>query len=197
MFIWHHHGYSGLMESKDKILSEKKRLKSLGHTLKIITTVREILPFCTSRINYLKNECGFRDLTKETYLTNNMHFNIQTKYFMYNIFGEHLHEHKEKHIVEKVNKVDKNDILNLSSVIDLFIETKNINIFKEKFLIFLKLNIDYYKKNLNKGRTKNSRKITFDNCIETILNNNLLDNFLINHYKNTKYMDINHFFTFF
>ena len=78
----HHHGYHGLMHYKNLLIKRKKELKSNGHDLKIFTTIRDIVSFNNSRINYLINKGIWRG-NINNFLTNNIHYNIQTKYLFF------------------------------------------------------------------------------------------------------------------
>lgn len=174
IFVHHHHGYRGLMEYKDKLLEIKETLESNGHTMKIITTIRDIVSFNNSRLNY-----GIRlgyQRTKEDFLYADEMFNHQTKYLFY---GQ---------LILQQNKPDitKKQIDDLEKLIDIFIETKNITTFMDT--LTNKLNISYnstHKKNVTK------HKITLDNRKPILLKNNYLDAYLLEKYITKKSQQFN------
>lgn len=174
IFVHHHHGYRGLMEYKDKLLEIKEILESNGHIMKIITTIRDVVSFNNSRLNY-----GIRlgyQRTKEDFLNADEMFNHQTKYLFY---GQLILQQDKPNITKK-------QIDDLDKLIDIFIETKNISSFMDTLAD--KLNISYnstYKKNVTK------HKITLDNRKPKLLKNNYLDAYLLEKYITKKSQQFN------
>jgi len=169
IFILHHHGYKGLMYFKDTLINKKKELEYAGHSIKIITTIRDVLSFNNSRFNYIKDKCGWNG-DKNDYLNNNKHHNIQTKYFFYN--------HPRYH--NYINKLSHDNILDISNLVDIFVETKNLSHFI--YLMSKMLNIEY---NYNNRENVNKHSSNFNDTQKELFNNNDLDDFLYNKYKNT------------
>ena len=162
------------MEYKDKLLEIKETLESNGHTMKIITTIRDVVSFNNSRLNY-----GIRlgyQRTKEDFLNANEMFNHQTKYLFY---GQLILQ-QDKPLLRK-KQID-----NLDKLIDIFIETKNISSFMDT--LANKLDISYnstYKQNVTK------HKITLDNRKPKLLKNNYLDAYLLEKYITKKSQQFN------
>lgn len=52
----------------------------MGHTFTLFTTFRNVLSFNLSRINYLK-QIGYH-LDKKTFLNQDTHYNVQSKYLV-------------------------------------------------------------------------------------------------------------------
>jgi hypothetical protein len=174
IFIHHHHGYRGLMNYKDILLNIKQTLETKGHSMKIFTTIRDVVSFNNSRLNY-----GIRlgyQRTKEDFLNSNAMFNHQTKYLFY---GQLILQQNKPNITKK-------QIDDLEKLIDIFIETKNITSFMDT--LTNKLNISYnstHKKNVTK------HKITLDNRKPTLLKNNYLDAYLLEKYITEKSQQFN------
>lgn len=181
IFIRHHHGYYGLMHYANILIEKKKELEKNGHTLKIFTTIRDVLSFNNSRFNYIKDRCGWRG-TKSDFLTNEKHYNVQTKYLFFCHHGEWP---KGEITIDVINKtLTCNNVIKLSEVVDIFIETKNIDIFMDTMSKSFNLKYSKSKKNRNK------HSITFNDKAKELLNNNKFDCFLLKTYMNDK----NHIF---
>ena len=117
----------------ENILNKKKELQENG-PMKIFTTIRNVLSFHNSRINYIK-KFGF-NCHKYTYYKNELNNNIQSKYFF---FGFPRNKITPEEIKEKVTKTN---ILKISNVVDFFIETKNVTKFIETMCKHLNVNYD-------------------------------------------------------
>ena len=146
---------------------------------KIFTTIRDVLSFNNSRLNYIRDKCRYY-LNKSDFLENQTHWNIQTKYFFFCHHGEWP---KGKITIDIINhKLNYNNILKLSDVVDIFIETKNLN----NFIVTMSeyFNLNYDSKSMRKNTNKHS--IIFNDNTEELLNNNKFDCFLLKTYKNDK-----------
>ena len=183
IFIHHHHGYYGLMHYENILIEKKKELEINGHTLKIFTTIRDVLSFNNSRLNYLKDKCGWGG-NKINFLENHIHWNVQTKYFFFCQHGEWPNDEITIDMIN--NKLTTNNILKLTDVVDIFIESKNLNKFIDT--MSKKFNLNY---NSNKMDNVNEHSMTFNDNSEEILNNNIFDCFLLKTYMNDKNHEFN------
>ena len=188
IFIHHHHGYHGLMMYKEYLMKRKEELKGRGHSMKILTTIRDVLPLNNSRINYLLTSASAHDAhgrrwtgNLTDFLTDERHFNIQTKYLFDCWHGEW-----------DVNKgIREKDIDTLSEVIDLFINTSNLSHFIKLFSEHLNLVYDYDNK-----RNTTVHNIDFNGHVSELMNNNKLDCYLLAKYSNVNFQsEANAFFT--
>jgi hypothetical protein len=183
IFIHHHHGYYGLMHYENILIEKKKELEINGHTLKIFTTIRDVLSFNNSRLNFIKDKCGWKG-NKSDFLTNQRNWNVQAKYFFFCHHGENPRGEITIDVIN--NKLTENNILKLSDVVDIFIETKNVTNFIDNMSKHFNLNYNSKKqKNINKHSI-----ILDDNC-EELLNNNNFDCFLLKTYMNDKNHEFN------
>ncbi len=82
--IHHHHGYCGIGQIYNKILVEKKKAIDLGNKIYFFTCIREPISFHISRLNFLKNSCGMKDITFHEICKNKKNHNLMSKYFMRN-----------------------------------------------------------------------------------------------------------------
>ena len=58
-FIHHHHGYPGLNEVYKALKRAKTKVQEDSlNKFYLFTSVREVLSFITSRVNYLRNHCN-------------------------------------------------------------------------------------------------------------------------------------------
>lgn len=178
IFIHHHHGYYGLMHYKNIIIMKKKELKNNGHIMKIFTTIRDVLSFNNSRLNYIKDKCRWKG-NKFDYLTNQIHFNCQTKYFFFCHHGPNPRGEITIDIIN--NTLTENNIHKISDVIDIFIETKNLNKFIDTMSKYFNLNY-----NSKSKQNVNEHSITLNDCKIKLLNNNKFDCFLLKTYMNDK-----------
>jgi len=166
VYIHHHLGYQGLLQSKEELINQKNKLKLEGHTLFILTVIRDTISYNTSFINFL-HKWNFK-VTKTEYLNNDIFNNIQTNFLFYNL-PTHYNNNKKQII--------KEDLYLLSDLIDYIINLEDL----DKFIIFLykEFNINqdptYFGKKFNIG----NNKITFDDSQKIILSKNWLDNNLI------------------
>lgn len=171
IFIHHHHGYHGIMHYKDILIKRKQELESIGSTMTIFTTVREIMSFNNSRFNYLIDECNWEG-DKQDFLTDEMHFNVQSKYFFFSHHGEWP---QGDVTIEDVNdKLTEENILSLKSVIDIFVETKDLSRFMKDMCETL--NIHY---NVEERKNINKHSITFNDVYEQLRDVNSYDYFLL------------------
>ena len=178
IFIHHHHGYHGLMHYENILIEKKKELEINGHTLKIFTTIRDILSFNNSRLNYIKYICGWHG-NKSDFLENQEHFNIQTKYFFFCHHGEYPRGEITIDIIN--NKLTENNIKKISEVVDIFIETKNVSKLIDTMSKYFSLNYD------SESRVNtNKHLIIFNDNAEELLNNNKFDSFLLKTFVNNK-----------
>lgn len=176
IFIHHHHGYYGLMHYENILIEKKRELEINGHKMIIFTTIRDVLSFNNSRVNFMKK-------TKSDFLTNQIHWNCQTKYFY---FCHHGPNPKGEITIDVINnELTEGNILRLSNVIDIFIETKNLTKFIDTMSKYFNLNYDSSKR---KNECKYS--IDFEDNYDELLNNNKFDCFLLKTFKN----DENHKF---
>ena len=178
IFIHHHHGYYGLIHYENILIKKKKELEINGHTIKIFTTIRDVLSFNNSRFNYIKDKCGYKG-NKYDYLKNKNYWNVQTKYFF---FCHHGPNPRGKITIDVINKeLTENNILRLSNIVDIFIETKNLSKFIDTMSKYFNLNY-----NSKSKKNTNKHSIILNDNAEEILNNNKLDCFLLKTYMNDK-----------
>lgn len=178
IFIHHHHGYYGLMKYENILNKKKKELKEKGHTIKIFTTIRDILSFNNSRINF-SNKLGFNS-QKHKYLKNENNLNIQSKYFFFGLPRNKISSEEMK------EKLTKTNILKISDVVDFFVETKNVTKF-----IDIMCNYFNVKYNLKIKKNTTKHEIIFDDIQEKLFSLNELDCFLFKKYKNQDNVEFN------
>jgi hypothetical protein len=178
IFIRHHHGYYGLMHYENILIEKKKELELNGHTIKIFTTIRGVLSFNNSRLNYIKDKCGWKG-NKSDFLEKQIHWNVQTKYLFFCHHGERPRGKITTDIIN--NKLTINNILKLSDVVDIFIETKNVSKFIDTMSKYFNLNY-----NSKSQKNKNKHSIILNDNSEELLNNNKFDCFLLKTYMNDK-----------
>ena len=53
IFIHHHHSYEAIMVYQNILIKKKKELEDKGHTFIIFSSVRDVLAFNNSRINFI------------------------------------------------------------------------------------------------------------------------------------------------
>ena len=174
IFIHHHHGYHGLMHYENILIEKKKELKINGHTLKIFTTIRDVLSHSNSLLNYMKkleiNVDKSEFLGKDPKYTN-----IQSKYFFFCL---------NKNVISNEvinNKLAENNIKKISEVVDIFIETKNVSKLIDTMSKYFSLNYDSESR-----KNTNEHLIIFNDNAEQLLNNNKLDSFLLKTFGNNK-----------
>ena len=186
IFIHHHHGYRGLMHYKAYLIRKKKELASHGHTMKIFTTIREVLPFNNSRLNYLRNTGRWSGTTTD-FLTNEIHFNTQTKYLFFCWHGEwpcaegmgSTSGRPKAITIDVVNReLHEQNIDQLSELIDLFVEISHLSEFIKALSVYFKTPYDYTKKS-----NTTLHRLKFSN-IPQLLHNNKLDCYLLETYRN-------------
>ena len=178
IFIHHHHGYYGLMHYENILIEKKKELEIEGHTIKILTTIRDVLSFNNSRFNYIKDKCGYEG-NKSDFLTNQNYWNVQTKYFF---FCHHGPNPRGEITIDVINnELTENNILRLSNIVDIFIETKNLSKFIDTMSKYFNLNY-----NSKSKKNTNNHSITLNDNSEELLNNNKFDCFLLKTYMNDK-----------
>lgn len=148
-FIHHHHGYEGLVESAALLRRSKEELLARGHDMRIFTTIRDVVDFNTSRLNYLRQRQGLA-LTQKDFLENEVHFNVQTKYFLKNWFGEWSHLQIPRNVARA--KLDE-----LAEIVDLFVDVSKLTEFLRTFSAFL--DVHDYKCHVKKN--KSERILTF------------------------------------
>lgn len=171
------------MHYENILVEKKKELEKNGHTIKIFTTIRDILSFNNSKINFIKDKCGWGGC-KSDFLNDQTYFNSQTKYFF---FCHHGSSPKGEITLDVINsKLTEKDILKISNVVDIFIETKNLTKFINTMSKYFNINYNSKsKKNTNKHR------ISFDDNYEQLLSNNKHDCFLLETYKNDENHEFN------
>jgi len=173
IFIHHHHGYHGLAKYKDYLVKKKIELSNSGHTMKIFTTIRDIVQFNNSRINYLINTDRWVG-TVHDFLKNKIHFNIQTKYLLNNWHGEWSYKNQE---------ITLQNIDELNEVIDLFLNISQLSKFLKAFSDYFNLNYDDYDTKSN----NTTHHISFSKHYAQLLRNNDLDCYLLEKYSNDNY----------
>lgn len=177
IFIHHHHGYYGLMHYENILIEKKRELEINGHKMIIFTTIRDVLSFNNSRVNYMKK-------TKSDFLTNQIHWNCQTKYFY---FCHHGPNPKGEITIDVINnELTEGNILRLSNVIDIFIETKNLTKFIDTMSKYFNLNYDS-----SKRKNVCEHSINFEDNYVQLLNNNKFDCFLLKTFKNDENHEFN------
>ena len=166
MIIHHHHGFVSIVNFKEELLKFKKKIENKGGRVFVFTVVREPISYVTSRMNYLTN-----DLNTDNFEKKDMFFekniDVQSKYLLHNIVGEHPHGKKIQ--------VTKTDIINCLSLFDKVYLTENLNDIHADLKKIINSNIpwDYRKKNVSK-----KTMVFNDEEKEIILEKNKLDNFL-------------------
>jgi hypothetical protein len=176
IFIHHHHGYYGLMHYDEFLIKKKKELLHNGHTMKIFSTIRNVLSFNNSRLNYLKDKCGWKG-SKNDFLTNEIHWNIQSKYFFFSHHGANLKGNVTSDIVNK--KLTKENILKIGNVVDMFIDVNDVSNFIDTMTKIFKLKYDS-----NIIKNKNKHTITLHNERRQLFKLNKYDCLLYNNYSN-------------
>ena len=156
VYIHHHLGYQGLLQSKEELNIHKEKLKSEGHSIMIITIIRETISYNTSFINLL-HKWKF-NVTKTEYLNNSVFNNIQTNFLFYNLPTHYGNSKKE---------INKQDLYSISDVVDYIINLDNLDGFISGLYNKFKLIQDkqFNKKKFNVG----NKKITFDDSRQIIL----------------------------
>ena len=178
IFIYHHHGFNGLMHYKNFLIKKKNELESKGHKLIIFSTFRDVLSFNNSRFNFLKDKY-LSELTKEDFLAKEIHFNIQIKYFNFCHHGEWP---KGKITLDKINKqISKSNIADIIRVVDIFIETNQLSKFFSNIAKSFDLKFDTEKK-IN----SNKHSVKFDDCKTELIKKNKLDQLLFQELKSNK-----------
>ena len=129
-------------------------------------------------MNYIKDKCGWKG-NKSDFLENQIHWNVQTKYFFFCHNGEWPRGEITIDIIN--NKLTINNILKLSDVVDIFIEIKNVSKFIDTMSKYFNLNY-----NSKSQKNKNKHSIIFNDNSEELLNNNKFDCFLLKTYMNDK-----------
>lgn len=133
-------------------------------------------------INFIKDCCGWKG-NKLDILENELHWNVQTKYFF---FCHHGQWPRGEITIDIINsKLTYNNILKLSDLVDIFIETKNLNNFIATMSKYFNLEYISFKENTNK------HSITFNDDTEKLLTNNKFDCFLLKTYMNDKNHEFN------
>ena len=194
IFIHHHHGYHGLMHYKEYLARKKQELANDGHTMKIFTTIRDVVEFNNSRLNYIRNKWGWSG-NRIDFLTDDTHFNIQTKYLFFCWHGEWPKELEEgtetaKVVVDGIRKLNRECIDELSDVIDLFVNTCNLTAFIKAMSRHLRVRYDdFTRKNASRHFIK------FDDRRSDLLKNNKLDCYMLGQYGNKNFeSEVNKFF---
>jgi len=85
VLIHHHHGYPGINEIRKEIQEAREAIAKKGGEMVVITIVREIIAYQTSRVNYSIKKG--RNLSFEKVINNQDNHNWMTKYLMRNIIG--------------------------------------------------------------------------------------------------------------
>ena len=181
IFIHHHHGYYGLMYYENILIEKKKILEINGHTMKIFTTIRDVLSHSNSLINFMKKLNIKVDKSEFLIKKKLIYSNIQSQYFFFGLNKKNFYSKEMRN-----NKLTKNNILKISDVIDIFIETKNLTKFIDNMSKYFNLEYDgKFKKNVTK------HLITFNDECKELLNNNKFDCFLLKTYMNDKNHEFN------
>jgi len=178
IFIHHHHGHHGLMHYEEFLINKKKQLLRNGHSMKIFTTIRNVLSFNNSRLNYIKDKCGWKG-NKNDFLTNEIHWNIQSKYFFFCHHGANFKGNITSDIVNK--KLTKQNILKIGNVVDIFIDVNNVSNFINTMAKSFNLKYDS-----TKIKNKNKHAISLENEREQLFKLNSYDCLLYKTYSNTK-----------
>jgi hypothetical protein len=167
-FIHHHHGYTGLVESAALLRRSKEELLARGHDMRIFTTIRDVVDFNTSRLNYLRQRQGLA-LTQKDFLENEVHFNVQTKYVLKNWFGEWSP-------LQVLRNVARANLDEVAEIVDLFVDVSKLTEFLRTFAAFLQ--VDDYKCDVKKN--KSDHNLTFTPLEqERLRENNDLDMYLL------------------
>jgi hypothetical protein len=85
VLIHHHHGYPGINEIRKELHEARKAIAKQGGEMVVITIVREIIAYQTSRVNFSRKKG--RDLSFEEVINDQDNHNWMTKYLMRNILG--------------------------------------------------------------------------------------------------------------
>ncbi len=191
VLIHHHHGYRGLMHYEAYLCAKKKELARDGHTMKIFTTIRDVVSFNRSRLNYLVNTGRWSGPVSD-FTTNEIHFNTQTKYLFFCWHGEWPSAEGTGPItIDVVNQqVHEKNIDRLSDVIDLFVEISHLSDFIKAFAAYFQTPYDYSARS-----NATLHRIQFDPLIiPGLLRNNSSDCYLIDRYRNKDFSsEVDHF----
>jgi len=173
IFIHHHHGYRGLLHYREYLIRKKEELKRRGHRMKIFTTIRDVVSFNNSRLNYLRNARKWKGGIAD-FLTNEIHFNVQTKYLLFCWHGEW------PSTIDVVNEeVNEKNIDKLAEVIDLFVEISHLS-------EFIQALSGYFKTSYNSSHRSNTsvHHLNFDSHASELLRLNKMDCYLLQKYSN-------------
>ena len=173
IFIHHHHGYRGLLHYREYLIRKKEELKRRGHRMKIFTTIRDVVSFNNSRLNYLRNARKWKGGIAD-FLTNEIHFNVQTKYLLFCWHGEW------PSTIDVVNEeVNEKNIDKLAEVIDLFVEISHLS-------EFIQALSGYFNTSYNSSHRSNTsvHHLNFDSHASELLRLNKMDCYLLQKYSN-------------
>jgi len=153
IFVHHHHGYPGLKKVYSNLKEAKERvtLADPNNKFYIFTSVREVLGFITSRVNYLRNHCNGKLNFNKSFKIGTNH-NYQCKYLLYNHVNNwreyndqlDISEESIKEVLTVVDKVytprDINGLISdLSRILELDIKSfwkdKKVNVSKKTFIM--------------------------------------------------------------
>jgi hypothetical protein len=117
-FIHHHHGYPGLKGVYDELKKAKMKVqKDPTNKFYLFTSVREVLSFITSRVNYLRNHCKCNASFKRCMEIKTNH-NYQLKYLLYN----HVNNWRNDKL-----EISKSLVLKTLGIVDKIYTPQDIN----------------------------------------------------------------------
>lgn len=82
--VHHHHGYLGLGDLVNQIAELKRRVRDAGNEIYLFTCVREPVSLHVSRVNFLRNNYGMKDLSFDEACENPRHHNYMVRYLLQN-----------------------------------------------------------------------------------------------------------------
>jgi hypothetical protein len=154
VFVHHHHGYPGLKQVYSSLKEAKEGVLAADPANKfyIFTSVREVLGFITSRVNYLRNHCnGKLNFNKSFKIATN--HNYQCKYLLYN----HVNNWRQENDILDITQESIKEIL---SLVDKVYTPKDISSLIPDLSEILGLDIKSFWKDKKVNVSKKTFKMT-------------------------------------
>lgn len=133
IFVHHHHGYRSLKHYQQELTKLKDKLVNRGDSMYIISSVREILPYWNSRLNFHLQKGKTVNINQ--YLHSHHNHNHQVKYLLYNTLIQQKNE--------KLPEISINNVLDILKLVDIWFRTDKLHQFNDflEMKISKKLNI--------------------------------------------------------
>ena len=174
IFIHHHQGYRSLMDYKVELCNLKKKLYERGDSMYIMTSIREIVSFKNSQINYYLREHD-KNINIQRNINNKINCNNQVKYFYYNTkFRQKIKD------TSCFDNIKKEDVLDIGKLVDIWFSTDKLDRVLEFLKSKIEINFDINVDKINKNTS--IKKVDLSEYSEIIKSNNQLDCYLYNLY---------------